>query len=73
MTEQEGNVLTEKLDEVGETLRPYFDSILILTTYRDKNTTMFQLKEVGNSFANRQAAQDYVTGEMEKWLTAPEE
>ena len=53
MTEHEGNILAEKLDEVGELLRPYFDSVLILTTYRTDNATMFQAKEIGNSFANK--------------------
>ena len=73
MTEHEGNILAEKLDEVGELLRPYFDSVLILTMYRTDNATMFQAKEIGNSFANKQVAEDYASGEVEKWLTPPEE
>jgi hypothetical protein len=68
MTEKEGDVLLEKLDEVGETLKPYFDSVLILCTYRVDDKTMYQIKEVGNSFANSQIAENYVSGELREWI-----
>ena len=55
----------DRMMAFAEEVSPYFDSLLIIGTYRDKEITKTQILEKGNTYALEGSAMAYLDGELD--------
>lgn len=61
---QEG-ILAQEVNEFMDKVEPYYDSVLVLATYRKNGETFSQIAQRGNSFATEGLVNMFVEGRLE--------